>query len=191
MAWPAPVLGRVRACALVLALLSSAGAGAARAEANSLEFSVKATFLYKFGPFVEWPPQAFDSPASPFVLCVQGDDPFGASLDRAIAGQHVGQHPVVVRRLAKVEKGCHVLYAAGSKAQSVAQALAAVRGAPVLTVTDESSGDGTRGVIDFVVKDSRVRFQIDAQAAAQNGLSVSSKLLSLAINVRPAPEAGS
>jgi hypothetical protein len=54
----------------------------------------------------------------------------------------------------------------------------------VLTVTDESLGRETGGVITFAVRDNRVRFRIDTAAAAQNGLTVSSKLLSLALNVR-------
>jgi hypothetical protein len=35
-----------------------------------------------------------------------------------------------------------------------------------------------------VVKDNRVRFDIDDEAAEQNALTVSSKLLSLALNVK-------
>ena len=44
--------------------------------APSLEYSVKAAFLYKFGAFVDWPPTAFDAVTSPFFLCIVGDDPF-------------------------------------------------------------------------------------------------------------------
>jgi hypothetical protein len=170
------------------ALLVSAAAGAL---AQSLEYPVKAAFLYKFGPFVEWPAVAFDGPAAPFFLCVAGDDPFGPILDQAVAGQHVGRHPVTVRRLPKAEHGgpvCHVLYAAGSKTQPPAQMLTAVQGEPVLTVTDDSHGDGSHGMISFVLQNSRVRFDIDARAAQQSGLAISSKLLSLAVNVRPAAE---
>ncbi len=61
-----------------------------------------------------------------------------------------------------------------------------MKGAPILTVTDSSMrGPGSKGVIDFVIKDNRVRFDIDDQAAAKNGLNISSKLLSLAVAVRP------
>ncbi|HTK36568.1 MAG TPA: YfiR family protein [Caulobacteraceae bacterium] len=168
------------------ALFAPLAAGA-QAPPSSLEYPVKAAFLYKFGPFVEWPASAFETPSSPFVLCVVGDDPFGAVLDQAAAGQRVGRHPVTVRRMAKIDRGgppCHVLYAAGSKIQPPAQALAAVQGEPVLTVTDGAHGDGSRGIITFVLQNSRVRFEIDARAAVQNGLSISSKLQSLALNAR-------
>jgi hypothetical protein len=176
----------VAALALVMLVV-----GGGEALPQSLEYPVKAAFLYKFGPFVEWPASAFDGPSGPFYLCIAGDDPFGAVMDQAVAGQHVGRHPVTVRRLSRAERAgpvCHVLYAAGSKAQPPTQILAAVQGEPVLTVTDAAHGDGSRGMVSFVLQNSRVRFEIDARAAQQNGLSISSKLLSLAVNVRPATE---
>jgi hypothetical protein len=156
------------------------------AYAQFQEFQVKAVYLYKFAPFVDWPANAFPSPASPLVLCVAGEDPFGAMLDRAVAGQKIGARPIQVRRLARGEKaaGCHILYLGGSKAQAIADGLAGVRGAPVLTVTDGAVAGDDRGVIHFVVRDRNVRFEIDDAAAARNGLNISSKLLSLAVSVK-------
>jgi hypothetical protein len=150
---------------------------------RSLEYAVKATFLYKFVPFVEWPPSAFDQPNAPFVLCIVGNDPFADSVEKTIASQRIGDHPVVLRRLAVVDPkaGCHLLFAAGSPSQTVAQELDAVRGAPTLTVTD--SGDPTPGIVQFVVIDGRVNFDIDTAAAAANRLTISSKLLALAHGV--------
>lgn len=172
----------IGALALTLALTAMAPA---RAHAQSLEYPVKAAFLYKFAPFVEWPPRAFEGPAGPLNLCIVGYDPFGATLDRAVDGQKVGQHPVVARRIDVIgaASGCHIAYLGGSKAQSVAEGLAAVRGAPVLTVTDQAMGS-SRGAIHFVVKDNRVRFHIDDAAAARQGVTVSSKLLRLALSVK-------
>jgi hypothetical protein len=50
----------------------------------------------------------------------------------------------------------------------------------VLTVTDDAHGS-SRGVVNFRVLDNRVRFEIDNAAAAHNGLTVSSRLLALAV----------
>jgi len=158
----------------------------------SLEYPVKATFLYKFGSFVEWPQGAFASATAPFVVCIVGDDPFGPVLDRAAANQRVDQHPVVVRHMTQLGRGpipCHVLYTIGSKAQPTAEVLNAVRGAPVLTVTDDRRGEGPRGMVHFVVRNNRVRFLIDSLATEQGGLTISSKLLNLA--VRAAEREGS
>lgn len=149
-----------------------------------MEYAVKAAYLYKFAPFVEWPPLAFASPNSPFRLCVLGHDPFGASLDSAVRGQQVDGRPIQVRRLQQVDptSGCHILFLGASRSQTAAEALRTVRGAPILTVADDQGGSGA--IIRFVVKDNRVRFDIDAGAAAANRVTLSSKLLSLALSVR-------
>ncbi|CAN7327021.1 YfiR family protein [Phenylobacterium sp. LjRoot225] len=156
----------------------------AQAQDRSIEYAVKAAYLQKFAPFVAWPPSAFPSPSSPFAVCVLGRDPFGANLDQAVSGQSIFGHPMVVRRLDHVDgnSGCHILYVGASRNQSPPDALRAVRGAPTLTVAD---GGAAGAVIQFVLKGSRVRFDIDTGAAAANRLTISSKLLSLATSVRP------
>ena len=173
------------ACAAGIALVCAADLAPALAE-GSLEYPVKAAYLYKFAPFIQWPATAFDSPSSPFAICIVGADPFGSALDQAVASQRFDARPIVVKRLAKVDRtsGCHVVYLGGGKGAGAADALAAVRGAPVLTVSDAAGRDDVRGVIDFQIRDNRVRFSIDDQAAQANGLVISSKLLSLAVAVR-------
>lgn len=153
---------------------------------DSLEFPVKAAFLTKFGGFVEWPASAFASTAAPLVLCVLGDDPFGPAIDRAASAQPVSGHPIAVRRLKAVrgDSGCHILYIAPSEAARAQQAIDAVRGTPVLTVTDARPG-GAPAIISFVIREERVRFDIDDEAAMHNGLVISSKLLGLALSVKP------
>ena len=146
--------------------------------------SVKAGYLAKFAPFVVWPAESFAGPTAPLVLCVQGDDPFGETLDRLTAGQSVGAHPIIVRRVARIDadSGCHIAYLAGSSAQSAAAALKALEGRPVLTVTEGESGE--RGIVHLVQTNGRVRFAIDSAKAGQCGLAISSKLLALASGVK-------
>jgi hypothetical protein len=157
-------------------------AAAAWAQGTSLEYVIKANYLYKFTPFVEWPAGAFASPSSAFNLCVVGQDPFGSALDEAVQGRTVGQHPIVVRRLpaAEAEMNCHLMFAGRSPLQSTAQMLQTVAGRPVLTVTDQDGG----GVIRFVMQDGKVRFDVDTTAAQAGGIVISSKLLGLAVSRR-------
>jgi len=154
---------------------------------RSLEYAVKATFLYKFATFVEWPRGTFERETSPFELCVVGADPFGGRIQQAVSGQSVGRHPIVLRQLVKAEpqSNCHVLFVSRSASQPAAEALRAVSGTPTLTVTDSALG-GTAGIIHFVIVDGRVSFDIDNVAAARNQLVISSKLLELARRVNAA-----
>jgi hypothetical protein len=181
------VLSVVRRAATAALALALAAAGPLAAHAATLEYAVKASYLSKFVSFVDWPNGAFASPSAPFSICVAGDDPFGAALDQAVAGHRLGGRAALVRRLKRVEagSGCQVLFLGGSRTQSIAEALHAVQGEPVLTVADRTPA-ASGAVIQFEVIDNRVRFAIDIAAANANRIAISSKLLSLAVSTRGA-----
>ena len=166
-------------------LLGLAGVSPAPAQESNLETAVKANYLYKFAPFVDWPVGAWPGPGAPLSVCVLGEDPFGPVLDQAVRGQSLGGRPIAVRRLQGVQAagGCQILFVGRLKGQGVSEALRAVAGQPVLTVTDQSRGV-SGGMIQFVMRDGRVRFDIDADAAQAAHLTISSKLLGLAVSVR-------
>jgi hypothetical protein len=173
----------------VLAMLALGYAGsAAAAQDRSLEYAVKATYLYKFVPFVAWPSNTFASPASRFDICIIGDPDFAILVANAVAGQSVSNHAIAVRRVTTLaeESSCQILFIGGGDAAVTSAALVAVRGKPVLTVTD-AAPSGDRGIVNFVLLGDRVRFEIDLGQAARNGIAISSKLLSLAVAVEPAP----
>jgi hypothetical protein len=163
---------RIRPLVLWPAIGAAAGWAAA---AEPLELAVKAAYLAKFPNYVEWPATSLGGPGRPVVLCVVGEDPFGSLLDEAAAGQQVQGRPLAVRRLQSVarESGCHVAYVGTNRAESL-------RSSPVLVVSELPGV----GIIDFVLRDNRVRFTVDDEAAAHAGLAISSKLLSVALAVK-------
>lgn len=172
------VLARCATAVLAVAWLMHAGP--ARAD-EPLEYAVKAAYIAKFPAYVEWPPEAFATPTSPVVVCVVGDDPFGPLLDEALAAQQVQGRPMRARRMksAASESGCHIVFlAAGARGEGLRHAL---------VVTDSP---GASGMINFVLRDKRVRFTVDDEAAAQHGLAISSKLLSVALSVKPRGQRG-
>jgi YfiR/HmsC-like len=149
--------------------------------AEPTDTAVKAAFLPRFARYVTWPAAAMPKGSDPFVLCVIGADPFGSQLDDAARSQLIDGRRIVVRRLASASgaDGCQIAFVAAARTSF---GLAALAGKPVLTVTDSNSS-GQRGIIHFVVEGGRVRFFIDQAAASQRGLTISSRLLALAIGV--------
>lgn len=162
---------------IFLTALSAPGLAYAQ---NASETAVKAAFLARFGAYVGWPPGA-----GPLTLCIVGRDVLGSAMDQAVAGQRIDGRPLQVRRIETITlaSGCEIAYLTGSARQSVPAALSGLGSAPVLTVTD-SRWSNVRGMIHFQLAASRVRFHIDDRAAAASGLSISSKLLGLALSVR-------
>jgi len=173
----AAVTRRLCAC-LGVTLLATAASQAQ----PSVEYAVKAAYLAKFAPFIEWPQSAFAGPTAPLTICILGADPFGAELDKALAGQKDGEHPLVVRRLTAPDAvvGCQILFTRDDELAELT--LTDMKTQPVVTVTD--SGMRAHGIISFVVIANHVRFDIDNAAAEAVGLGISSKLLGLAHAVR-------
>jgi hypothetical protein len=150
------------------------------AQAQGLsEYQVKAAFLYNFARFVDWPA---DSPDSPFVIGIVGDDPFRGALESAVKGKTVNGRPVLVRRFTSAESahGCQILFISGSERGRLQSILDSLNGSAVLTV-GETEGFARSGVaINFVIENDRVRFEVNVEAAERVQLKISSKLLSIA-----------
>ena len=181
---------RVAECLLLVVLLL-AGAEAfaqSRPPDVSLEYAVKATYLYKLAPFVNWPPDTFASPDAPFGICLIGPDPFHDFLEKAVAGRTLGSHPFVVHELgaATPADGCQIVFIRDGRPAVVREALRRFEGAPVLTVTDSDAPDDAGSIVQFVMDNGRVRFDVDTKAAIRNHLTISSKLLTLALAVKGA-----
>ncbi len=158
------------------ALVPSEPARALERVAN--ENAIKAVFLFKFGDYVEWP-----STGAAITICIVGDDPFGSALDKAVEGQTIHALPIIVRRVSEVphDAPCQILYVTDPDPNRASAIVSALRGANVLTVSDAAAN----GIVRFVIQDNKVRFEINEQAAFDNGLVISSKLLKLALSVKP------
>lgn len=167
--------------ALVFASALAALFAPAAALAQVSDVVVKAAFLPRFARYVTWPASAHAQASGPIVLCVIGDDPFGNALNQAVVSQQVDGRAFVVRRLASANgaSDCSIAFVDGSR---TGETLAALNHRPILTVTDSHSGT-QRGVIHFAIVDGRVRFFIDNAQAQARGLTISSRLLALAIGV--------
>lgn len=176
---------RVRAgltCLLLFACLLPTLAQA-EPEAKPTQYDVEAAYLFNFGKFVAWPAGA--QPDSPFLICVLGQDPFGAVLDRAIAGETLRSRPVQDKRIERPQDatGCSILYISSSESGRLSKILPVIQGTPVLTVSDIPDFVQQGGMIQFVVRDGRVRFEVSLAPAKSSGLSMSSELLKVAVEV--------
>lgn len=171
----------IRGMMLLIAAVLAASLAGEPAAAQSLEYSVKANYLVRFAAFVDWPASVFATPRSPVIICVIGRDPFGASLDTAARGQTAHGRPLTVRRPAGAAlAGCHIVYVG----EGGGTALTGAAGRPGLLVVTDTAVGTDRGAIHFVLSNKRVRFHIDQMAATRNGLTISSRLLNLALTVR-------
>jgi hypothetical protein len=172
-------------CAGALASVCAAG------DKPPSEYEVKAACLYNFAKFVEWPKDRFAEPDTPIVIGVYGVDPFGRILDDTVKGRTVNERPIVVKRIDRLgDLGkSHILFVSRSENQRLVQLLGkrAIEG--VLTVGESDEFIRRGGVINFKIKEGKVRFQVNQQAAERAGLKISSQMLRLSIEIEPAERA--
>ncbi len=165
----------IAACFLALAMTATA-------QSRAPEYKVKAAFLYNFAKFVEWPAQAFSNSSTPFRICVVGRDPFGDTLTSIVQGKSISGHAILSLQVQSPAeaRSCHVLFLSQSDPETLRQSLERLRGLPILTVGESTDFLPLGGMINFVLEEDRVRFEINLGAAEQHHLKLSSKLLAVA-----------
>jgi hypothetical protein len=154
---------------------------AAAAESAS-EYQVKAAFLFNFAKFVEWPSDAFLNTDAPLEICVLGQDPFGRDFEQVIIEKTVNGHRLEIAHPEGVPqaRACQILFIVASEKQKVRDILQGLAGASVLTVGDAPGFAKMGGVINFVLDENRVRFEINVKAAERAHLKLSARLLTVA-----------
>ena len=169
----------VRLAALTLAALVLATPGRA---AGIDQYKVKGAFLYSFAKFVDWPADSQVGSDGELRVCVFGNREVTSVLSEVMRGKGAGKRAVTVRRVDDLTSAgwCRIFFvtkSAGIEPWSVANALGA---ASILTV-GETSGAASQGLmINFIIQESKIRFEINQNAAERAGLKISSKLLRLA-----------
>ena len=151
--------------------------------ATPIEANVKAVYLFNFVKYVSWP--AATERSDPDVrICVTANDAFFTLLQATVQGEEIDGRPLQPVALDGLDAAatCHILYVGDSQTLDAKAWLTAVKGRQVLTVADGALNDDT--VIAFVREDNRIRFDISRASASRRGITVSSKLLRLARQVK-------
>jgi hypothetical protein len=161
------------------------GGSAAEVQSTQASEAIKAAYLYKFTNYVQWPDGAFARPDSPIVIGVAGDDELVAVLQRMTAGKSVNGRGFQVRSVnpGLALNGVHVLYLGSLERGDLRSVLEQAQGKPVLLVSESQRDCGPDCMINFVVVDSRLRFQVALQPAARSGLHLSALMLTAAYSV--------
>jgi hypothetical protein len=172
--------GRIAVCMVILAVMSCPSAWP---QSNGpSEYQLKAAFLFNFAKFIDWPPGTFATAASPFTICILGQDPFGHDLDDLLRYKTIVYRSIVVRRCQSDSdaRACQILFISRSESRRISEILQGLRGANVLVVGESQGFAAGGGAIEFVLQENHVLFRINPDAASRAGLTISSKLLALA-----------
>ena len=148
------------------------------------ESLVKATWVFNFAKYCEWPPTA--GSAGSLVIGVLGDDPMAGVLEKVVADKIIESRKIEVRKLKEISGVARVqiLFVSKSERKKVRQILELAKTQAILTVSDVERFHEAGGVIAMWVEGDAIRFHINTEAADKAGLRLRAQLLKLS---RPAP----
>ncbi|MBN2029253.1 YfiR family protein [bacterium] len=146
------------------------------------ENQVKAKYLYNFARFVEWPDTVFPDAKTPITIGVIGEDPFGIDLNKTVEGKRIDGREFRIERFDCVENipYCHILFIGACNRDERCHLLDQLNGVPTLTIGDMDRFASDGGMINFIVVDQNVRFEINHEAARRSGLILSPRILKMA-----------
>jgi hypothetical protein len=163
--------------ALLVAALLSDEAAAAPVEA----VDVKTALVGKIIEFVRWPKgQGSDPP--PLVIAVYGNSPLIDRIAEVYSRRELRARAVIVRQAASIEElaGADVILLGAIDRAARQNVLSWARLRPILTMTD-CDGCGQEGAgVNFVIRESRVRFEINPTSLKDAGLTASYRLFAVA-----------
>jgi YfiR/HmsC-like len=184
--------GRLWIIAIVVTLFASLSNSLPAGQQSNAptEYQVKAAFLFNFAKFIDWPQTTFLNSESPFFICIVGEDRFGREIDSSLSSKTIENRAVVVEHSGQVAEArhCQMVFVSSSEKQRVPQVLSGLRGTNALVVGETDGFAAAGGAIQFDLDENRVHFLINTDAADRAGLTVSSRLLSLARIIHDAPK---
>jgi len=166
---------------------------------------IKAAFIYNFFKFVDWPEEKVAGNNKPITIGIIGNKDFVKALE-PLAQKKIKNRKISIKYFAGYEKlklsqdandhqwnekmealkTCRVLLLCARNSERIAnssQIIKALEGSTVLTVGEANGFLESGGVINFLIEDKKVSFEINVVAAKKNKLRISSKLLRLAKKV--------
>ena len=191
---------------MLLAAVVTSSALAADSDQNR-ERKIKAAFLYNFIKFVEWPKEKMPDNDEPVVIGVVGMADSTKAFT-AIAKKEVKGKKIIVKQFMdlcdstkksnesksrekwnrdmKSLKKCHIVFVSKCKSLSkndTAVLIDALKGTPVLTVGERPDFLKSGGIVNFLMQEKKIRFEVNLDSAKQNKVIIRSKLLKLAKRV--------
>ena len=148
---------------------------------------IKAAFIYNFIEFVTWPESTLGK--KPLVIGILGEDPFGDAFAQ-VEGRVVFGRTLHIKKSQRLDdlENSSILFVSSSEASRLGSILRQLETKPILTVSDMDDFAENGGMIELYSTDvsgeTKVRFEINKDAADRGNLKISFRLLALA---RPKP----
>ncbi len=143
---------------------------------------IKATMIYKFIYYIEWPENLNSDSNNKIIVGVIGDATHYELLNQ-YHGRMINDQELVIKPINDVDQltNCNVLFIGKEADMNLEKVKELIDHQPILIIGEEEQFTQRGGIINFFLdKQDRVQFEVNIDAAKLSGLKISSKLLKLA-----------
>lgn len=151
---------------------------------NASNTKIKATFLYNFTKYIDWPEKYKEGN---FVIGVLGTSTFYNDLTTLLSTKTVGSQKFEIKSYTNVESVsgvCHILFVPSESSTMLPDIVKKMKGKSTLIVTEKSGLAKQGSAINFIVENNKQRFELNKINAEKYNLKVSSTLEALAVPVK-------
>ncbi|MCD6364280.1 MAG: YfiR family protein [Planctomycetes bacterium] len=189
----------------ILCMDPAAAAYPKRNRKQNREWQLKAAFVYSFINFVEWPKEKMSDNNDPITIGIVGNKELVKAF-APVENKRIRRKRIIIRCFEDIEepkpskvrnsatrkrtvealKKCHIAILCprvSASTDNCAAIINALKGSPVLTVSERAGFLESGGNIRVFAEKKRIRFEINLVSARRNRLSIRSKLLKLATRV--------
>jgi len=161
-----------------LALAMLLASGYAYASASEPEDELKSAVVLSFLRYSEWPDR---TARGPIVVGVVGRSSLTPVLKKALEERQVNNRPVKVKELTPPLDAncCEVIYVGSTRPAEVREALSGLRSSHALTIGETDRFLEAGGMVNLLIIDGHMSFEVSLEAVNKAGVQISSRLLRL------------
>lgn len=147
------------------------------------EQQIKPAIVYNIARYVTWPSTGLNGNTE-FSIAVFGHGRAVSSWS-TLHGKSLQGRKITVRRTTDIDEltNCQIVFIESSERKNVPRVLAALKEYPVLTVSEIDGFSRSGGMITLRIVNNRMEFEVNLKGARNAGLSISSNVLKLAVDV--------
>lgn len=149
---------------------------------KDVNLRVKAVYVYKFAQYVDWP-KSFKT--GDFIIGVFGDDKLYNEMQTSYSNKMIGNQTIKIKKydaVADVEQ-CHILFVAEKNSDKVAEMVKKYKSKSTLIVTEKEGKMKDGAIINFIMKDGKLKYEVSKTNATKHNLTVGQSLTSIADKV--------
>ena len=150
---------------------------------NSSLSKVKASFIYNFTKYIDWPDKYKEGN---FVIGILGTSTFYNDLTTMLSTKTVGKQGFEIKSFTTAESLsgiCHILFVPAENSAMLPDVLKKLKGKSTLIITEKPGLAKQGSAINFVVENNKQRFELNKANVEKYNLRVSTTLSALAIQV--------